>query len=25
VIGGMIAVSREAADHEHGPLVHPLT
>ena len=25
VIGGMIAVSREAADHEHGPLVHALT
>src|SRR4051794_2920887 len=25
VIGGMIAVSREAADHEHGPLVHMLT
>src|SRR3954454_1856033 len=25
VIGGMIAVSREAADHEHGPLVQALT
>src|SRR5215204_2696152 len=25
VIGGMIAVSREAGDHEHGPLVHALT
>src|ERR671933_266225 len=22
IIGGMIAVSREAGDHEHGPLVH---
>src|SRR4051794_102810 len=25
VIGGMIAVSREAGDHEHGPLIHALT
>src|SRR3954470_15342834 len=25
VIGGMIAVSREAGDLEHGPLVHALT
>src|SRR3954447_8039223 len=25
VIGGMIAVSREAGDHEHGPLVQVLT
>src|SRR3954447_2645148 len=25
VIGGMIAVSREAGDHEHGPLVQALT
>src|SRR3954467_6544734 len=25
IIGGMIAVSREAADREHGPLVHALT